>query len=64
MATQTTMTGPVHLQEPLLEPSPVEGCGVCAALVKQREAARSRGNLSGVGDANVELRNHRHGEQI
>lgn len=54
------MTPPVHLPEPTLEPTPMPGCGVCAALVKQREAARQRGDFSAVSDANVELRNHRH----
>jgi hypothetical protein len=54
------MTPPVHLPEPTLEPTPMDGCGVCEALVKQRAAARQRGDLSAVSDANVELRNHRH----
>jgi hypothetical protein len=38
----------------------MDGCGVCEALVKQRAAARQRGDLSAVSDASVELRNHRH----
>jgi hypothetical protein len=40
---------------------PAAGCDVCAALVKQREEARARGNHSAVVDCNVELRNHPHG---
>ncbi|MFC4608677.1 hypothetical protein ACFO9E_12715 [Streptomyces maoxianensis] len=61
MRTLTTMTPPVHLPEPTPEPTPMPGCGVCTALVKQREAARQRHDLSAVSDANVELRNHTHG---
>ena len=57
------MSAPVHLLLPGLEPAPVEGCGVCAALGKQRDQARQAGNLSRVTDCNVEIRNHPPGEQ-
>lgn len=46
--------------EPALEPVAVQGCDVCAALVRQREEARDRGDLSMVSDKNVELRRHPH----
>ncbi|MGW0748387.1 hypothetical protein [Streptomyces sp. NPDC002587] len=57
---QTTMSGPVHLSLPNPPPKPPDGCGVCRALVVQRQEARSRGDLSAVTDADVELRNHPH----
>lgn len=62
-STETTMSEPVHLGLPGYEPDPVEGCGVCASLGRQREAARSAGDLSKVSDINVEIRNHPHGER-
>ncbi|MFJ4873941.1 hypothetical protein ACIP93_01775 [Streptomyces sp. NPDC088745] len=42
---------------------PVEGRGVCAALVRQREQAREEFDYSAVTDADVELRNHPHGRR-
>ncbi|MFI1395380.1 hypothetical protein [Streptomyces sp. NPDC020681] len=57
---KTTMADPVHLPLPGPEPTPMDGCGVCEALVKQRDAARERCDLSAVSDANVELLNHAH----
>lgn len=45
---------------PCLEPVPVDGCDVCAALVKQREAARGAGNPLTVRSRNAELANHPH----
>jgi hypothetical protein len=54
----TTMSGPVELGLPLRPPRPVEGCDVCAALAKQRAAARERGDLSAVSDCNVEIGAH------
>lgn len=41
------------------EPEAVPGCGVCLGVCASRENARSRGDHSGVSDANVELRRHR-----
>lgn len=55
--------GPATVELPLrvtLEPTPVEGCGVCSALSKQRHEARADQNMSRVSDCNVELRNHPH----
>jgi len=55
----------VTVQEKLLDfplpdaPEPLEDCGVCQALVKQREEALAAGDWSRVTDCNVEIRNHR-----
>ncbi|WP_078876222.1 hypothetical protein [Streptomyces sp. 769] len=56
------LSGPVHLSDPTAkpDPEPVAGCDVCGALVRQRAAARSRGDMSKVTDCNVELRRHPH----
>ncbi len=61
MPTKTTMSPPVYLSLPSPEPQPVDGCGVCRALVGQRAEARGRGDLSRVTDLNVELRSHHDG---
>ncbi|MFF5101682.1 hypothetical protein [Streptomyces sp. NPDC000134] len=63
-ATKTTMTGPVNLALPLPPPDPVPGCDVCAALVRQRRAARDRGDLSAATDADVEIRSHPHRRSV
>lgn len=57
-----TMSAPVQLGDPFpaLEPTPVERCGVCAALAKQREEYRRARNMTGVTDCNVEIRQHPH----
>ncbi|MGW8552987.1 hypothetical protein [Streptomyces tubercidicus] len=49
----------VFLSLPERQPTPVEGCAVCGDLAVQRRAARERGDLSAVTDANVRLRKHR-----
>lgn len=54
------MAGPVNLALPLPPPEPAQGCDVCGALVKQRQEARDRGDLSAATDADVEIRNHPH----
>nr|WP_236246673.1 hypothetical protein [Streptomyces sp. CC77] len=54
------MSGPVHLSLPSPPPEPAPGCEVCTALVRQRQAARDRGDLSAATDADVEIRNHPH----
>lgn len=55
----TTTTDPlITLGFPLDEPMPPAECGVCQALVRQREQASGRGDLSRVTDCNVEIRNH------
>lgn len=46
-----------------LEPVGVEGCGVCGALVDQRETACGAGDLSKVRSCNAELANHPHAEE-
>jgi hypothetical protein len=43
-----------------LEPVPVEGCAVCAALGQEREAARHLDNRAKVNEANAEIANHPH----
>lgn len=43
-----------------LEPVPVSGCGVCAALAEPRRLAWMVGNISAVAVQNAELRNHPH----
>lgn len=58
MKTPTTMDEPVVLGLPLPDARPPADCGVCAALVKQRSAARARDDLSRVSDLNIEIRNH------
>jgi hypothetical protein len=58
---RTYPDAPVQLPLPdLLEPVPVDGCDVCAALARQRAEARTRHDLSCVSDANVELRQQPH----
>lgn len=58
---KTDMADPVHRGLPLDEPKPTPGCGVCAALARDREQAKQAGNGSLVSDCNIELRNHPHG---
>lgn len=41
-------------------PPPAPGCGVCAALAKERGEAAAEGDGSRVSDLNVEIRNHPH----
>ena len=58
----TTFPGP-PIDLPLrfeTDPEPADGCDVCAALDKEREAARARGDMSKVSDMNVEIRQHPH----
>lgn len=54
------MTAVERSTTPVLEPVPVEGCGVCEALAVQREEARNRKGSMSVRDCNSELRNHPH----
>ncbi|WTC88807.1 hypothetical protein OH733_19585 [Streptomyces griseus] len=56
------LTEAVQLSDPLavLEPVPNFGCKVCAALGRQREDARDRGDMTTVTDSNVEIRRHPH----
>nr|WP_245685836.1 hypothetical protein [Streptomyces niveus] len=54
------MDGPVHLALPAEPPRPVAGCDVCAALARQRQEARDRGDYSAATNASVEIRNHPH----
>ncbi|UQA94353.1 hypothetical protein [Streptomyces halobius] len=58
------LTAPVEL--PLrrdLEPVPVDGCDVCGALAREREAAWLAGDGSKVSDCNVEIRKHPHAKR-
>ncbi|MFJ9338278.1 hypothetical protein ACIRP0_03165 [Streptomyces sp. NPDC101733] len=59
MASQTTMSPPVHLSLPADAPRAAPGCDVCAALVEQRGEAYRRGDRSAVSDCNVEIVAHR-----
>ncbi|MGW3723561.1 hypothetical protein [Streptomyces sp. NPDC000851] len=54
----TSMDAPITLGLPLDQPEPPAECGVCAALVRQRQEASARGDMSRVTDCNVEIRNH------
>ncbi|WP_107090545.1 hypothetical protein [Streptomyces sp. WM6378] len=54
------MGDPVHLALPHAPPQPAQGCAVCAELAGLRRAARARGDLSAVTDADVEIRHHPH----
>lgn len=58
----TVQESPITLPDPseYLEPVPVEGCRICAALGKQRAEARAAGDLSKVSDCNVEIYLHPH----
>ncbi|MFJ6697155.1 hypothetical protein ACIQM4_13945 [Streptomyces sp. NPDC091272] len=60
----TALDRPVHLELPMRAPTPAPDCDVCAALVRQRQQARSVHDYSAVTDADVELRNHPHGGVI
>ncbi|MFF1687192.1 hypothetical protein [Streptomyces sp. NPDC058254] len=61
--TKTTMSDEVHVGLPLDEPAAEPGCGVCAALDRQRAGAAETGNFSRVSDCNVEIRNHSTGHR-
>ncbi|TLQ48348.1 hypothetical protein FEF34_20200 [Streptomyces marianii] len=54
------MDPPIHLPLPGADPKPAAGCGVCAALERQRSEARRARNYSLATDYNVEIRNHPH----
>nr|WP_078971528.1 hypothetical protein [Streptomyces chattanoogensis] len=56
----------VHLPDPapMPEPEAAPGCDVCAALARQREAARAIGDTTTVIDRNIELRRHPHGTVV
>ncbi|UKY50993.1 hypothetical protein [Streptomyces inhibens] len=61
----TRMDRPVHLMDPFPapEPEPVAGCDVCAALARQRAAARAIRDKSAMVDCNVEIRRHPHSKR-
>lgn len=44
----------------LLEGIPVNGCGVCMALARQRKEALTRSDRSKAYEAAAEIRNHPH----
>jgi alkylhydroperoxidase family enzyme len=58
-------TPPVELPiEPwLLDCSPVNGCGVCMALVRERRSALSGGDQRKAYEVSAEIRNHPHGSR-
>ncbi len=45
-----------------LEPVPVTGCDICAALAAQREAARAEGRMDNVRTCNREMLSHPRGK--
>lgn len=48
---------------PVPDPDPADpNCDVCGALVAQRTECYRHGDLSGVVDCNVEIRQHPHAE--
>ncbi|WP_245226691.1 hypothetical protein [Streptomyces smyrnaeus] len=49
------------LREPLLEPTPVDGCAGCRELANVRDRARAGGDWTTVSDANVLMRKHPEG---
>jgi hypothetical protein len=59
-APKTTMSSAPVLTGPRLEPVPVDGCDVCAALADQRAEWRKVGDFSKVSDCNVEMAQHPH----
>uniref|UniRef100_A0AAU2VZ43 Uncharacterized protein n=1 Tax=Streptomyces sp. NBC_00008 TaxID=2903610 RepID=A0AAU2VZ43_9ACTN len=56
------LSGPVFLTDPLrsVEPIPNFGCAICAALGRQRDEARTIGDVSTITDCSVEMRRHPH----
>lgn len=63
MTTHTRTSASPAVLVAALEPVGVEGCGVCGALVDQRETAHGAGDLSKVRSCNAELVNHPHAEE-
>lgn len=53
-------TAPVELpiDDWLYEANPTDGCGVCAALIKELRAARRRGDDRKAFATSTEIRNH------
>ncbi|MEV0689835.1 hypothetical protein [Streptomyces sp. NPDC050388] len=58
-------TSPVELplQEPMLEPTPVQGCAGCAELANVRDRARAGDDQTTVTDCNVLMARHPKGHQ-
>ncbi|MCB5166166.1 hypothetical protein LG634_15155 [Streptomyces bambusae] len=54
----TGMSPAPHLTLPAPDPDPTPGCDICAALARERAAARANGDPSRATDCNVELRHH------
>ena len=55
---KTTIDPLVRLGFPTEDAEPPDDCGVCRALVVQREIAAAARDLTKVTDCNVEIRNH------
>ncbi|WP_274912134.1 hypothetical protein [Streptomyces sp. WZ-12] len=55
-----SLSDPVHLADPFPEPKPVEGCDVCAELVKQRAEHRKNGKRALAAMCTLELEKHVH----
>lgn len=55
---QTTPNAPLDLPLPEPWPAPHPDCDVCAALARDRLAARAAADYSKVSDLNIEIRAH------
>jgi hypothetical protein len=55
---RTTQPEPLDLPLPEPWPDPDPLCDVCAALARDRQAARAAGDFSKAADCNVEIRAH------
>lgn len=69
MADETSMSDPVYLSEPFIDPpEPVAGCGVCGVLYKDWRysmAPTSPGyDPSHASDVAVEIRDHPHTKRV
>lgn len=53
-------TTDLTISDPALEPVPMEGCRVCVAASRGREAARDRGSIQGVHAYNRIIGQHPH----
>ncbi|MEH0633808.1 hypothetical protein [Streptomyces bottropensis] len=58
MIQQTTAEEPVTLPDPTRPPRPAPGCGVCAALDKQRAQAEKNKDTRRATMFEVEMRRH------
>jgi len=57
---KTTMDPPITLTDPTRPPRPAGGCGVCAALERQRASAERAMDTRRATTCEIEIRNHPH----